>query len=169
MTNNLYNENHSREQILEENRNDLKAHWKAYCFVNIFLFLLNLFTGMGYPWFLWPLMGWGIGMAIHALFYLVFAWDVENPEFLHHLIVVVVLSGFLMFVNAFTSWGYLNWCWWPISILFITVLIHFISRISNPPTPIKKTPRYNQYHRNELNNQPNQDINSVINNTIQNN
>jgi hypothetical protein len=42
------------------------SHLASYCIVNAALFLLWRFaTGAGYPWFLWPLAGWGIGLAFH--------------------------------------------------------------------------------------------------------
>ncbi len=38
----------------------------AYCVVNAALYLLWRFAaGGGYPWFLWVLGGWGIGLIFH--------------------------------------------------------------------------------------------------------
>lgn len=54
---------------------ELKAfyiHLSVYLFVNAGLFLLNVFTG-GDWWFYWPLLGWGIGLTIHAAS--VFLWS----------------------------------------------------------------------------------------------
>jgi hypothetical protein len=42
------------------------THATAYVLVNIGLFVINLLTGGGW-WFYWPLLGWGIGLGIHAL------------------------------------------------------------------------------------------------------
>ena len=39
----------------------------AYLVVNGGLFLIWLLTGAGYPWFIWPLLGWGIGVVFHFL------------------------------------------------------------------------------------------------------
>ena len=41
-------------------------HATAYVLVNIGLFVINLLTGGGW-WFYWPLLGWGIGLAAHAM------------------------------------------------------------------------------------------------------
>jgi 2TM domain-containing protein len=43
-------------------------HLLVYVAINTGLFLINLLTrdGGGW-WFYWPLAGWGIGLAIHAL------------------------------------------------------------------------------------------------------
>ncbi|WP_336701916.1 2TM domain-containing protein [Chryseobacterium indologenes] len=39
----------------------------SYCIVIPFLAILNLMTAPGYLWFLWPALGWGIGIAFHAI------------------------------------------------------------------------------------------------------
>jgi hypothetical protein len=40
-------------------------HLRSYLIVNAFLFLLNAMTGES-MWFIWPLLGWGIGIAFDA-------------------------------------------------------------------------------------------------------
>ena len=47
-------------------------HLAVYVAVNILLVVLNLVFSPGYLWFLWPLGGWGIGLAFHALAVYVF-------------------------------------------------------------------------------------------------
>jgi signal transduction histidine kinase len=42
------------------------AHLMSYLGVIAFLALINLFTTR-YPWFLWPAMGWGIGLFAHYM------------------------------------------------------------------------------------------------------
>ena len=42
-------------------------HATAYVLVNIGLFIINLLTSSGTWWFYWPLLGWGIGLGVHAL------------------------------------------------------------------------------------------------------
>jgi len=39
----------------------------VYVIVNLGLFLINMTTSPENLWFIWPLMGWGIGIALHAL------------------------------------------------------------------------------------------------------
>ncbi|WP_284460336.1 2TM domain-containing protein, partial [Chryseobacterium sp.] len=39
----------------------------SFCLVIPFLAALNLLTAPGYLWFLWPMLGWGIGIAFHAV------------------------------------------------------------------------------------------------------
>lgn len=39
----------------------------SFCLVIPFLAALNLLTAPGYLWFLWPMLGWGVGIAFHAV------------------------------------------------------------------------------------------------------
>ena len=41
-------------------------HLTVYLVVNAVLFLIDIFSGGG-TWFYWPLLGWGIAVAIHGL------------------------------------------------------------------------------------------------------
>ena len=41
-------------------------HLAAYALVNIALLVLNLATSPGTLWFYWPLLGWGVAVAVHA-------------------------------------------------------------------------------------------------------
>jgi hypothetical protein len=47
-------------------------HLTVYVVVNLILFSINMITSPGSLWFFWPLMGWGIGFAFHALSVFVF-------------------------------------------------------------------------------------------------
>ena len=51
----------------------LRQHITIYVVVNLVLFLIDIFTPGG-PWFLWPLLGWGIGLGAHWL-------SVMRPDF----------------------------------------------------------------------------------------
>ncbi len=41
-------------------------HLTVYVAVNILLLIINLAT-TEYPWFKWPLVGWGVGLGVHGL------------------------------------------------------------------------------------------------------
>jgi hypothetical protein len=41
-------------------------HFVSYLFVNAALVVINLLTSPEYLWFIWPLIGWGIGLIVHA-------------------------------------------------------------------------------------------------------
>ena len=42
------------------------THLCVYVIGNIGLFAVNMLTNPDSLWFFWPLLGWGIGLAIHA-------------------------------------------------------------------------------------------------------
>lgn len=44
----------------------LYRHALVYVLVNLLLIGINLLTGIGTLWCVWPLLGWGLGLAIHA-------------------------------------------------------------------------------------------------------
>lgn len=48
-------------------------HFVVYIIINIFLMSIWYFTGKGFPWFIFPLVGWGIAVLIHFLFTFVFS------------------------------------------------------------------------------------------------
>jgi glucan phosphoethanolaminetransferase (alkaline phosphatase superfamily) len=48
------------------NQRAFQIHATVWFAVNAFLFLIWLITGAGFPWFLIPAAGWGIGLAAHA-------------------------------------------------------------------------------------------------------
>jgi hypothetical protein len=49
-----------------EARRSFAGHALIYICVIGGLALLNLLTSPHYPWFIWPLLGWGIGLAKHG-------------------------------------------------------------------------------------------------------
>ena len=42
-------------------------HLTVYVVVNLILFSINMIVSPDSLWFFWPLMGWGVGLAFHAL------------------------------------------------------------------------------------------------------
>jgi len=69
----------TEEQIYEEAKKRVEArkgfytHLIVYICVNIFLIIIWAFpAGGGFPWFLFPLCGWGIGILFHGLGVFVF-------------------------------------------------------------------------------------------------
>ncbi|HVL38775.1 MAG TPA: 2TM domain-containing protein [Fimbriimonadaceae bacterium] len=47
-------------------RRDFWSHFLTYVIVNAGLSLINLVTGSSHFWALYPIIGWGIAVAIHA-------------------------------------------------------------------------------------------------------
>lgn len=59
-----------QEQWSSGNRTAFRTHWTVFVTANLLIFLIWLTTwqladGTSYPWFLWPLFGWGVGLAAH--------------------------------------------------------------------------------------------------------
>jgi len=54
---------------LKEKR-EFKIHATAYVLVNILIFVVWLVvaitSGAWFPWFVFPLVGWGVGLGMHA-------------------------------------------------------------------------------------------------------
>ena len=42
-------------------------HLMAYVAVNALLIVINLAASTRHLWFMWPLLGWGIGVFVHAV------------------------------------------------------------------------------------------------------
>jgi hypothetical protein len=51
-----------------EDKKSFFVHLLVYVVVNAALSIIWLLTtSPGYPWFIWPLFGWGIGLVFHFL------------------------------------------------------------------------------------------------------
>lgn len=46
---------------------EFRIHLIIYIAVITILTIINLLVTQGYIWFIWPLLGWGIAIVIHAL------------------------------------------------------------------------------------------------------
>lgn len=55
-----------REQFRLERAAGFRNHLVPYVVVNIFLHAINFITDRGDYWAIFPLLGWGIGLAIHG-------------------------------------------------------------------------------------------------------
>ncbi len=58
-------EHRARRRLVAER--GFYVHLMTYVAVISGLFLVNLITGSGRWWFIWPALGWGIGIAAHGL------------------------------------------------------------------------------------------------------
>lgn len=47
-------------------RRGFTTHAAIYLIVNVLLVALWFFSGLHYFWPIWPIVGWGIGIAIHG-------------------------------------------------------------------------------------------------------
>ena len=62
------------KQILR--RRVFLLHLSIYLSTNLFLVVIWALAGGGYPWFLFPIFGWGIGLVAHG----VAAYLLSDPE-----------------------------------------------------------------------------------------
>jgi hypothetical protein len=62
------------KQILR--RRFFYLHLSIYLSTNVFIVVIWLLTGAGFPWFIFPIMGWGIGLVAHG----VIAFLLSDPE-----------------------------------------------------------------------------------------
>ncbi len=67
-----------------EARLGFKVHLTVFLVVNAILITANLINSPNELWFIWPLMGWGIGVFWHAMG--VFVFDKKGPDMLERMI-----------------------------------------------------------------------------------
>ena len=62
-----YQDEGARAKRAGKARRGFSIHLAAYLVVNALLIGVNFATSTKYLWFVWPLLGWGIGILAHAL------------------------------------------------------------------------------------------------------
>jgi fatty acid desaturase len=67
------------EKIVEEKKS-FRTHFIVYLCVNAFLVIIWAVTSRGFPWFVFPLGGWGIGVLFHFLSIYVFSREADTSE-----------------------------------------------------------------------------------------
>ena len=80
----------SEEEIYQQARKRVEekkgvfVHLIVYILVNILLIIIWAVTDAGFPWFIFPLGGWGIGLLFHILGVFVFSrqsnWERREIE-----------------------------------------------------------------------------------------
>ena len=53
---------------LARKRVEFRTHLTVYLVINAMLWIIWYFTGSNYPWPIWPMFGWGVGLTFHYLF-----------------------------------------------------------------------------------------------------
>jgi hypothetical protein len=64
----MQSQSDTRLHEIARKRVEFRAHLIVYCVTIGALWLLWFFTGQGYPWPVWPMAGWGIGLVFHYIF-----------------------------------------------------------------------------------------------------
>ncbi len=57
----------AKAEWIRRHRAEFYSHLTSYCIVNGFLIFVNMWTSRQYLWAIWPIMGWGIGLAFHFM------------------------------------------------------------------------------------------------------
>ena len=55
------------EKTLSEKKTDFRRHVRTYLVMSVFFVALNLFSSPWSFWAIWPILGWGIGVAMQGL------------------------------------------------------------------------------------------------------
>ena len=55
------------EKTLREKQIDFKRHLRTYLVMSVFFIALNMMGHGRITWAVWPILGWGIGVAMQAL------------------------------------------------------------------------------------------------------
>ncbi len=67
-----------------EEKKALLIHVVVYVVVNALLVVIWWVSGSSYPWFVWPLAGWGVGLIFHILGVFIFnremGWEKKAVE-----------------------------------------------------------------------------------------
>ena len=57
---------YERARARAKAKNQFFVHAVVYAAVMLLLVLINLLTSPGTIWFIWPLIGWGLAVALHG-------------------------------------------------------------------------------------------------------
>ncbi len=93
------------------------GHLGSYVIVIGFLAVINFITDPGgYPWFIWPALGWGVGLAFHVLG--IVLSELKNLSgkwraFLRHFGSYAIIMMLLMSIYFITDPGGYPWFIWP--------------------------------------------------------
>ena len=117
-------------------------HLSAYAVINAIFAGLNLYTQPEQIWFIWPLIGWGIGVAAHGLALYLKAKSSshgalaseEARGFVTHLFVYIAVNLLLAFINLSSSPDAL-WFHWPLLGWGLGVFLHGLMISLRPEAP----------------------------------
>ncbi|MEW5815917.1 MAG: adenylate/guanylate cyclase domain-containing protein [Spirochaetota bacterium] len=139
-----------RDKLVEEARKakgGFGAHLISFLAVNGFLVFTNLTTSLKFPWFVFPMGGWGIGLITHlaavnlkqkekrdvlsipdltpAELKILRRIHTSKASFWTHLVSNLCISAFLFTINMVTSPGF-NWFLFPAGALMLGVFFHWL-------------------------------------------
>ena len=68
------------EKTLREKQVDFKRHLRTYLVMSVFFIAINILGGSNHFWAIWPILGWGIGVAMQGLS---LYGPLKDPEDMH--------------------------------------------------------------------------------------
>lgn len=116
-------------------RYSVLIHAAVFGMVNALLFFINILTVSGYYWFLFPLLGWNVGLVLHVVSYILYARGVypaaKRGVIFHlfsYLTVMLMLFAINMnFMDNFTiSLVAINWAYYPAIFWGFGLVIHLV-------------------------------------------
>ncbi len=121
----------------ELHRKSFIVHFVLYVFVMIGLGAINLTYSPDTLWFIYPLIGWGIGVAMHFLFSVAWVRDTSAQTkeewkkdslfrvFIVHLVIYLMVNALLFIINLSYSPETL-WAAFPAIGWGIVVVMHLV-------------------------------------------
>ena len=112
-------------------RTVLLIHFAVYCAVNALLVGINYGVskfedGLQDVWAMWAIMGWGIGLMIHCLHYIIFKKGIVNYSSIgatYHIGIYIIVFAFLVFTDYLPD-SALSWVWWAVGPWGGAVVLH---------------------------------------------
>lgn len=111
--------------LLKERKGFL-AHLVVYVLVNAMLIATNFIYSPETIWFFYPLIAWGIGIAMHFLFSVRWKVSLDGKRgFLAHLVAYLLVNAMLIAINFKYSPGSI-WFFYPLIAWGIGIAMHFL-------------------------------------------
>ncbi|MBN1801278.1 MAG: 2TM domain-containing protein [Candidatus Lokiarchaeota archaeon] len=118
-------------------RYSVRIHASCFLFVNALLFVINIVTVPDHLWFLYPVLGWQIGLTMHILLYILYARGVSPISlrsvlihlvgYLSTMILLFSIDLDIMSVGAYSS---LEWVQFPAFFWGLVLLLHIFIYLS---------------------------------------
>ncbi|MHA1368993.1 MAG: 2TM domain-containing protein [Promethearchaeota archaeon] len=131
----------SEEEIREIAKEKIKAslgwkiHFTVYCIVNLMIFSLNVVSGLNVIWFVYPMFGWLIGIAVHGTAYYIYSRGITNQAkngLIIHAVIYFTTILLLFIINYTTDFRYPWFLWaagfWLIGLMIQAVLVKLTSK-----------------------------------------
>ena len=116
-------------------RYSVLIHAAVFLLVNALLFFINILTVPYYYWFLFPLLGWNVGLVIHGISYVLYAHGVypsAKRSVIYHLFtyLTVIILLFAINMNLMADFTFrimdIDWAYFPAIFWGFALGVHYI-------------------------------------------